>query len=71
MRRGSLFSCFLQPCCRGFQFPGLLPVFRFLATKAQTATSAGSSSSSSSTRVSSPPAPAGSMADSPPGPSPT
>ena len=40
MRRGSLFSCFLQPCCRGFQFPGLLPVFRFLATKAQTATSA-------------------------------
>ena len=71
MRRGSFFSFFFQPGCRGFQLPRLLPVFRLLATKAQTAISAGSSSSSSSTRASSPSAPAGSMAASPPGPSPT
>ena len=25
MRRGSLFSFFLQPCCRGFQLPRLAP----------------------------------------------
>ena len=37
MRRGSFFSFFFQPCCRGFQLPRLLPPFRLLATKAQTA----------------------------------
>ena len=41
MRRGSFFSFFFQPFCRGFQLPRLLPVFRLLATKAQTAISAG------------------------------
>ena len=71
MRRGSLFSFFFQPGCRGFQLPRLFPALRLLATTAQTATSAGSSSSSSSMRVSSLSAPAGSMAASSPGPSPT
>ena len=71
MRRGSFFSFFFQPCCRGFQLPRLLPAFRLLATKAQTAISTGSSSSSSSTRVSLPSALVGFMAASPPDPSPT
>ena len=71
MRRGSLFSFFFQPGCRGFQLPCLLPAFRLLATKAQAAISAGSSSSSSSTGDSSPSAPAGFMAASPPDLSPT
>ena len=41
MRRGSFFSFFFQPFCRGFKLPRLLPAFRLLATKAQTAVSAG------------------------------
>ena len=71
MRRGSSFSFFFQPFCRGFQLPRLLPAFRLLATKAQTAVLAGSSSSSSSSRASPASVPAGSMADSPPDTSPT
>ena len=71
MRRGSSFSFFFQPCCRGFQLPRLLPAFGLLATKAQTAISAGSSLSSSTSRATSPSAAAGSMAASLPDPSPT
>ena len=41
MRRGSFFSFFLGPFCRGFQLHRLLPTFRLLATKAQTAVLAG------------------------------
>ena len=37
MRRGFFFSFFFQPFCRGFQHPRLIPAFRLLATKAQTA----------------------------------
>ena len=71
MRRGSFFSFFFGPFCRGLQLPQLLPAFKLLATKTQTAVSAGSSSSSSSSRASPALVPAVSMADSPPDPSPT
>ena len=71
MRRGSFFPFFFQPFYRGFQVSRLLPAFGLLATKAPKAVSAGSSSSSLSSRASSPSAPAGSMAASPPDPSPT
>ena len=71
MRRGSFFSFFFQPFCRGLQLHRLLPAFKLWATKAQKAISAGSSLLSPSSRASPPSAPAGSMAASPPGPSPT